>query len=391
VDVFVHIPKSSGSTIRAILSRQYGVDHILYFEPSSPRWNTSTSAQDFLIENVKKRNIELITGHHSYGIHNILREPCRNFTIIRNPIKRLLSDYYYAFSYEHHRYRDEIRSGRITVEQFLTDPQFGVRNAQSKMLAGRWQSRNGEAKAAIETAQHSFVAVGTTERFDESILYMAKVLGWKPPIFVNKNVTKLDSSIDAERKQIEATARKSFAQIFASEFEVYEAVDALLSEWILSEGHAFVRALEAFREMQSDITAHSSKEIYDLYEFAENDRLPPFAERFIGSEPYRQLSEYLGEPPKRIPPASNYVGNIDRMDDDLIAGWALDLHREAPIDVTVYRSGVQIARTAANLPREDILRSGYRHLNAGFRLKLPQPIVNPREYAVCFEGTSLCV
>jgi len=369
--------------MRAILSRQYGVDRILYYEPGSP------FPQALGVDNIGEQHIRLITGHHPFGIHQLIRMPCRSFTIIRDPIKRLLSDYYYAYSYSDHRYRADIVGGALTAEKFITNPRYGGRNAESEMLAGDSISIRGPARAALDTAEHCFVAVGVTERFDESVLLIAKTLGWHPPIFVKKNVTRLDDKLDAERRRVETAARDKYGHLFATEYEVYEGVDALLSRRIAAEGEAFARALALFRGMQADIAVESAQEIYEPYEFAKVDRLPPFAARFIGSQPYRELDAYLQSDSLVVPQIRNYVGAVDSMEGDTIDGWASDLWRDEPVTVTVYRRGEPLGSVRCGNPRDDVLHAGYGRSDVGFRVQLREPITDPREYAVCFDDTSL--
>jgi len=390
LDNFVHIPKSSGSTLRTILSRQYGVDHILYFEPASPSWK-GTSPADFLREKLKKGTIDLITGHHPFGIHALIGSPCRSFSIIRDPIARALSDYYYAYNYKLHRLRAEILEGSLSAEQFLVSPRFGMQQAQTGMLAGRLVGPGDVFEAAFENTKHCFAAVGTAERFEESVLYVAKTLGWRPPLFVKKNVTRLAPDIEQARKIAEATARVQYRDHFALEYKIYAHVDALLSERINAEGEPFKRALEAYRGIQSEIVSASTDEIYQLYEFRETDKLPPFAERFVGSEPYRTIAEYLDSGPPAKPQPRNYVGFVDRMAGSTIAGWAQDLWRDDPIEVCIYRAGSLIATQRSDRPREDVGRAHGGRSNVGFHVELAEPIDDPAKYRICFEGTALQV
>src|SRR5262249_5081209 len=154
---------------------------------------------------------------------------------------------------------NEIISGELGLEKFLTNPEYAPGDAQAVMLAGDSKSLNGGiVEAAIENARICFALVGTAERFHESILLFAKTMGWKPPLFVNKNVTKLDDSAKADREKSTAKAHSLYQDYFKTDYLVYGAVDALLTRRIEEEGPAFRRALDGFLEIEANIAARAT-------------------------------------------------------------------------------------------------------------------------------------
>ena len=232
MDVFVHVPKTSGSTIRSILSRQYGIEKITYFEPGTSHWRqrnapgSDFSEATFLAKEVPERGISLITGNYPFGIHRHLKAACRYFTMVRDPTDRCISEYYSAFSNPKHAQREQIISGKLSFDDFLTI----ARCAQSYVIAGPWYSEwhDRESEPAIENLSLSFVVVGTAERLDKSILLIAKAFGWKPPIFVNKNVTKLDQKNQTHRSQLRLE-RGRYEDYLKQDYLLYQAADAILS------------------------------------------------------------------------------------------------------------------------------------------------------------------
>jgi Sulfotransferase family len=390
MDVFIHIPKTSGSTIRSILSRQYGVEKISYFEPAASTWKQKKISPVEFLKTEIANGAQLITGHYPFGIHALLKAPCRYFSMLRDPIERSLSEYYYAFSYEHHRFRDEITSGTLPVDEFLTTPRCSPPNAQAAMLAGPWRSFDGELGAAIENIRTSFVVVGTAERFDESILVIAKAFGWTPPLFVNTNVTKLDDETYV-RRAAAREARDKYRRYFATDYELYNFADIFLSRYIEREGTLFNTALDAFREIQADIAAHSSDDVFRLYELRSNDPLPAYASRFVGSEPYRQIERYLQSETSTRGIGRNYVGRVDVAEGRTVVGWAVDLSRSDPIEVTAWHSGQRLLSTRCDIVREDLLVAGFPFGRIGFRMELPLPILDKGSFCVCFDETPICL
>ncbi len=387
-DVFVHIPKSGGSTIRTILAREYGVEHILYVEPGISHEPTTYELDSYVKQQTAARQIRLVTGHQAFGVHAYLKGYCRYFSMIRDPIERCLSDYYYAYSSDTHRHRAKILSGELTPVEFLTRPDYGGAQGQLKMLAASGPEENLSAAAAIENALISFSVVGVAERFAESILLMAKILGWRPPLHVPTNVTRLGKDLQSARQRVRVYAHAYCYDQFKDEYEVYTAIDRMLSQRISEEGEPFWRALDAFREIEADISARAGDRVYEKFDFLQNELDPGLAHRYAESAAYSEILDYLRRDEPR-PRVRNYVGQVDQRKDNAIVGWAGDLSHGEPIPVTIRRAAKVVGRVICDGYREDLARAGYPRANLGFEINLEQMVGDPRDYAICFEETSI--
>lgn len=386
MDVFVHIPKTAGSTLRAIISRQYGSERVFYYQ-RAPGEPDQPGLLRFLIALGGTR---LVTGHYPYGIHELLKTRCRYFSMVRDPIKRAISYYYYAYTYPLHQFRDQILSGTLSLEEYLTDDRYSPGYTQAAMLmAGRRRSPETFAEAAIENASTGFLAVGTAERFAESVLQIARALHWKPPLFVTKNVTRLDDATRSRREEREAEAGARFKEHFKVDYVVYEAIDRLLSARSAEDGSAFTGAYEAFREIEEDIAAHTRDLVFEDYAFDGDDPLPEVAVRYVGSEPYRRIEEYLGSGDPRPPAGRNYIGHVDLVEDRLVAGWAADLSRFEPIHVTIRYGGSVVGTARCDQYREDLARAGLGTGHLAFRCRLAEPIRDRSDVSVCFEDSKI--
>lgn len=392
MDIFVHIPKSSGSTIRTILSREYGVRNIFFFEQKSGEWKKfASSPVEFLRNGIQDGQIRLITGHQPFGVHSLINIPCRYFSMIRDPVDRALSDYYYAYPYETHRFRDKILSGRVSVEEYLENDVYCSACEQIDMLAGYWTGLRGRTDAAMGNVRRSFVAVGMAERFDESILLIAKGMGWHPPLYVRRNVTKLDEKNAAKRAEWRTRARDRYAERFGDEYRLFKAVDEHLSLLIEREGPKYQRAFEAFQELQRQIETHADASVFDRYEMYEDDKLPEYVEPLVESDSYRIIQDYFQTPSPILAATRNYIGNIDNITTDTIAGWAADLSTSGPIKVTAWRGPQMVDSTLCNGFRKDLIGYGLSGDNMGFRFDLKEPILNTADVSVCFEDSVICL
>jgi hypothetical protein len=223
---FVHIPKTAGTTLNAILIRQYSTRNIFVLTKNRP---------DHLPESFKqfgrrKRNrYRVIKGHFPYGFHEVLDRPYLYMTLFRNPVDRVISHYHYVRRseghYIHQKVGDELPGLRDYIESGIVSES---RNGQAYMLVGSQAMKQGEnvAELAKEILREKFAIVGTAERFDESLLVMKAVLGWKIPFYISLNVTRNKP----KRSQIDPATLALIEKYNQIDFELYELADQMLDE-----------------------------------------------------------------------------------------------------------------------------------------------------------------
>src|SRR5438874_1730089 len=93
--LFLHIPKTGGSTLSKILERQY------------PRAQTLTLddqkiAQFKTLPVAERGRYCLVKGHLHFGLHHFIPRPSTYITLLREPVERVLSFYHYARSTPDH-------------------------------------------------------------------------------------------------------------------------------------------------------------------------------------------------------------------------------------------------------------------------------------------------
>ncbi len=159
-DVFVHIPKTGGSTIRSIASRQYGLQKILLFEPDSPAWSDNQTGKMLLSEQVQRQNISLIAGHNPFGLHAQLKSPARYFAFVRDPIDRYVSEYHTAGIHSDHRLRAAVIEKGLTLDAFFDDAPLSPGDFMARFLAGAADPQPVHADAVIDNIENAFAIVG---------------------------------------------------------------------------------------------------------------------------------------------------------------------------------------------------------------------------------------
>ncbi|MFI5202921.1 MAG: sulfotransferase family 2 domain-containing protein [Flavobacteriales bacterium] len=189
--IFLHIHKTGGSTIQKIISRNYpkkSALHIPHLKASDLYMNLSPD---------EKKRIHIVKGHFPFGIHsNANADSFTYFSMLRNPVDRLISAYYYVLERPHLPIYAQVTSKNLSLSEFMTSGIKGIiENGQTKMIAGMLDMEYGSCNEevylkAVDNIEKYFSVVGLSEQFDESALLMAKELGWKKTWYTRANITK---------------------------------------------------------------------------------------------------------------------------------------------------------------------------------------------------------
>lgn len=194
--IFVHIPKTAGRTLEGILQRQYAPGEIydIYGYGSSI---PEKAAKLWDLAGGDKRRIRLIKGHYPFGLHDALPQPCTYITLLRDPVERVISYYYYVSRDHDHPLHHLVRSQNMSLKDVvLSGVTTEVDNGQTRLLSGL-EKRCGFGQCDAEllarakrNLQEHFAVAGLVERFDESLVLMKLELGWASVHYSVRNVSK---------------------------------------------------------------------------------------------------------------------------------------------------------------------------------------------------------
>ncbi|NGM20871.1 sulfotransferase family protein [Roseomonas stagni] len=384
--VFLHVPKTAGSSLRTVLSRQYGARHVLYFDLGSGDPRPMPEVAKAVRAGMAGREIRLVTGHQFLGLHQALREPCHYFTLLRDPVERALSEYFYAFTYPHHAQRDAILSGALSPLDYLTAQGRG--DTQARQIAGR--TTRPVLEAALANLDGAVLVAGIAEAFDRSLLLMARRLGWAPPLYIARNVTRLspDQAALRDRARAEAALHRD---LFATDIALHAAARARFEADVAAEGPAFEAAFAAFSRCQQALAEGAGDKVFDRYEFHADDELPPFAAAIRASADYAEVADFLASPPVKRRAPRNVMGRLDRVEDGVLHGWALDLLAPAPVTVVLMAGATPLAATRAQLMRPDLAAAGLADGHCAFRLRVPAEAAQRPDLRLVVEGTNIAL
>jgi hypothetical protein len=245
---FVHVPKTGGMTLHAILTRQLrGI-----FAESIDEAKAAIAA----LTEAEVAQLELIAGHVPYGVHEFIQRPVRYVTMLRDPVQRVVSHYWFVRTQPDHYLYAAIIEGNLSLREYAErgcSLSAEIENGQVWMFSARARGLECADRASLEEAkmvlQHRFAFVGTTERFDESVVALQHVLGLGRPVYVRRNTGP------GPRNRLDAETRTAIEAHNLLDLELYTHANALLDAQIHSFGPRFQRDLDRFRRLNSTYQA----------------------------------------------------------------------------------------------------------------------------------------
>ncbi len=187
--IFLHIPKTAGTTLNRIIERQYSPSAIFTMDPHRIR---ATAERFTRLPEARRRRLQVVRGHLFYGIHEFLPQGATYITMLREPVARLLSSYYFALRRPLNPLHRKLKRERLGVEDCIR--LFPDRNnTQCRFIAGVKNTAIGDERLldmAKENLTKSFSVVGISERFDESLILISQTFGWTISTYQNHKVAK---------------------------------------------------------------------------------------------------------------------------------------------------------------------------------------------------------
>ncbi len=246
--IFLHLPKTAGMTLRSVLASRYSGSRTLVIG------NDINGDIERLVgwPQERRHRLDLLMGHMSFGLHRVLRPGARYVTVLRDPVDRVLSEYRFLKSNTRHPFHHAVAG--LSLEQYLDSDYSGQSgNGQVRLLsgdhqpgrigiAGRDPLDRGHLDAALANLDQHFLLAGTQALFEESLLLMARRLGWRwPPFFMARNLTA------AQPERFDDAQRAAVAQCNALDLELYREVERRLRRQLEGEGEGLRNSLERFR------------------------------------------------------------------------------------------------------------------------------------------------
>lgn len=175
--VFIHIPKTAGSSLSAELNRMrppYLNIHRRYFQGETVTFSRLEDEIATVIDNGTLAAARSCSGHFSWTLAapiRAARPDARAFTFLRDPVQRVISDYRYSRTPAHPTYLQVIERFP-TIESYVTAPETQDKMARFLMPA---KLRTPAEIAGFIDDNYAFV--GLLELYDLSFNILSRLLG----------------------------------------------------------------------------------------------------------------------------------------------------------------------------------------------------------------------
>ena len=214
--VFVHIPKTAGTTLHKVISHQYRrMDILIRHDSDGPVSETLAGRSGDLPE--------VVMGHYSVGLHRHV-PGVRYITCLREPVSRLVSHYHYAHGFPGHYLHEAIHRDKLDLGAYVCSGLAGeLSNGMTRMLAGLENVEQpvigqAELEQAKENLADYFDAVLFNDSFDEDLLLLASRMGWSTPYYLRRKV----GSYPASAGKLDAGTRKLIEERNEIDLQLYQ-------------------------------------------------------------------------------------------------------------------------------------------------------------------------
>jgi hypothetical protein len=187
---FLHTPKTAGRTLIDYLRSVYGPERSYFSAGLYDLVRFSAMPPD----NV--RDLRIIGGHFNFGFHEPHFSDFTYFTLLREPVDRIVSFYYYRRrSPQENDYR-EINEKKISLEQYVlsgmakeTDNGMVRRISGAGMTPPFGECTEKMLEQAKNNVENYFAVVGLQEMFPETLSLLRRTFGWHDAPYRDCNIT----------------------------------------------------------------------------------------------------------------------------------------------------------------------------------------------------------
>jgi hypothetical protein len=261
--IFLHLPKTGGLTLYDILERQYKKGEVYTIKIKNKR----PALQEFInLPDIEKTKIKVLRGHMPFGYHQFLQEEAKYITVLRNPVDRVISHYYYILEHPDHYLYDKVKGMKVE-EYVISDVTHELDNGQIRDITEIQENEKCTAEhfeIAKKRLEENFLFASVLDYFDEGLIILKDMLGWSYPTYYTINKKKGD------RPKISAEIKAQIAEKNKYDLELYKLAK---------------QKVEAIIQQKPDYYKQEVEKLHKLsYSYRQYGRLKEFVKGILGKE-----------------------------------------------------------------------------------------------------------
>ena len=266
--LYLHIPKTAGTSLTEVIYNQYNdatgsraeADFFcngVYYYPGEPElsparwggpwaWKCAKDDSDriarssSIVRAVTRNDLQAVVGHFGFGLHTIIDKPTTYMTIFRHPVERIASLFHHLARWPSYGNNEpwlklaglSPLSKDVTLGDFIRDYRLcDLDNDQTRRVAGEDPEFGRCTRSLLELAkaniEQHFSFVGVTERFNESLKAAADVLKWPNQPKAEK---KLANEHREETSLIPLRTREAILERNTLDLELYSFANKWLND-----------------------------------------------------------------------------------------------------------------------------------------------------------------
>lgn len=387
---FIHPQKSGGSTVISFFELNKGKDQFVNFVWDREGWPNCHAR--LLATNVGG-------GHHPYGIHRIIKQPVSYCTILRDPLARQISEYWYAWNGKNGKngavtrgasvstLEALVQQGVISLDEWVAES-LGAKNLFVQMLSGHSTVDETSLEVAQCHLRQHIGTVGVCENMSEFLLRLSGMSGLKLPFYFETNKT-LDTPKGVNH--LSETAKQNFLKENSLDYELLRDAKQVIKTHADESGQIFSDALELVQVIQAEINQLENPYRYASTAFGFDKAFLSKVVSVIHRFDLAPINAYLEFAQSRQPVlADMFEGFVDTVRNGVVSGWAVNLTRpeqKVPLEVRIGKEVVASGWSGEYRP--DVADAGYPSSHAGFSIPLPASIQDGFHVAIANSPESL--
>jgi hypothetical protein len=192
--VSVHIPKTAGTSFRNTLKEVYGTDQVVRLDVNLEDEVIRVNEQ---LWNRKKlsKEVQVVHGHFSPHLFEkyFRSSPAPFVTWLRDPVERVISNYYYLEKRLKEELQEEKKGLNILSKMQRSLPEYVADPLNQNRIAKFLQGRSLD----------DFAFVGIQEYYADDLQQLGRILSWKEVPHYHHNATGKSRAVgDALREEI---------------------------------------------------------------------------------------------------------------------------------------------------------------------------------------------